>query len=266
MNPYYFGSSEKPLFGIYHPPRGQQYKDVGVVLCYPFGHEYIRSHRAFQQLANMLSRAGFNVFRFDYYGTGDSSGNSDEGNIAQWEIDIRAAISELKDVSGVRKVSLVGLRLGATLAYAATADRNDIDDLVLWDPVVSGKHYVDSLQKMHRTMLADLERFSLPRYEDKEQSDELLGFPFMTEMKETIAGINLLETVNNKAKNIHLIVSEEKDEYRQLLNRFQKGGTAVNFQETRESCQWDNIGKIEIMLLPYTVLQTIVAILSKVAT
>ena len=54
-----------------------------MVLCYPGGQEYIRSRRAFRQLAIRLSSAGFPVLRFDYHGCGDSSGDDDEGKISQ---------------------------------------------------------------------------------------------------------------------------------------------------------------------------------------
>ena len=81
MNPFYFGDSSRRLFGIYHPPKGQSPRSHGIVLCCPFGQEYMRSHRAFRQLANLLSRRGFHVFRFDYHGTGDSDGESTEASV-----------------------------------------------------------------------------------------------------------------------------------------------------------------------------------------
>src|SRR5262245_24413810 len=143
MNPFFFGSSERPLFGVHHPPRERGARETGVVLCYPMGQEYMRSHRAFRQLANLLTRAGQHVFRFDYFATGDSSGASGEGSLAQWLADVNQAIDELKDNASLASVSLVGLRLGAALAARASAGRADIDRLVLWDPVVLGPSYLE---------------------------------------------------------------------------------------------------------------------------
>ena len=145
MNPFYFGTSAKPLYGVYYPPRGGTARDVGIVLCYPMGQEYMRAHRAFRQLSNLLARAGFHVFRFDYYGTGDSGGDADVGTLTQWQEDIRAAIEELKDTAGVQKVALVGLRLGASLATVAAAGRSDVASVTLWDPVTDGAGYLDEL-------------------------------------------------------------------------------------------------------------------------
>ena len=113
MNPFFFGSSEERLLGVHHPPRGRVPREVGVLLCYPLGQEYMRAHRAFRQLAMLLARRGFHVLRFDWFGTGDSAGAGEEGSIARWLEDARTAIDELKDTAGVTRVSLVGLRLGA---------------------------------------------------------------------------------------------------------------------------------------------------------
>src|SRR5918992_3821916 len=113
MNPFFFGSSQQPLYGVYHPPKARVPRRIGVVLCYPLWQEYMRAHRAFRQLAILLAKAGFPVLRFDYFGTGDSGGDSESGDVAQWTADVCTAIDELKDTAGVRSVSLVGLRVGA---------------------------------------------------------------------------------------------------------------------------------------------------------
>ena len=138
MNPFYFGTSERPLFGVYHPARSQQARDAGVVLCHPFGWEYMRTHRAFRQLAGRLTDVGFPVLRFDYSGTGDSAGDGREASLGQWLDDLSAAIDEIEDTAGVRRVSLIGLRLGAALAARAATTRPDLDRLILWNPVVTG--------------------------------------------------------------------------------------------------------------------------------
>ena len=67
-----------------------------MVLCYPWGSEYIHAHRALRQLATRLSMAGFHTLRFDYFGTGDSAGEMEDADLGVWEDDIETAIEELK--------------------------------------------------------------------------------------------------------------------------------------------------------------------------
>ena len=79
MQPAFFGTSDKPLLGLYHPPTGPRAREVGVLLCYPGPQEYMSCHWAFRKLAALLAREGFHCFRFDYYGTGDSGGEGEDG-------------------------------------------------------------------------------------------------------------------------------------------------------------------------------------------
>ena len=60
----------------------------------------------------------------------------------QWVEDVGTAIEELKETAGVKRVALVGLRLGGAVAAMAAERRTDIEGVVLWDPVVDGKAYV----------------------------------------------------------------------------------------------------------------------------
>jgi len=146
MQLFHFGPAE-PLFGSYLPaPRSSGAPSVAV-LCYPFGQEYMRAHRAFRQLATLLSRRGVSVFRFDYTGTGDSAGEAEDARLAHWVDDAGAAIDEARRRSGCRLVRLAGLRLGGTVASLAAAERTDVERLVLWDPVVRGAPYVDELDR-----------------------------------------------------------------------------------------------------------------------
>ncbi len=84
----------------------QTARTCAVVLCYPIGQEYIRSHRAIYQLAVRLSQAGFHVLRFDYFGCGDSEGDFEEGSLAQWTSDIHSAIAEIQERSGLTSICL----------------------------------------------------------------------------------------------------------------------------------------------------------------
>jgi alpha/beta superfamily hydrolase len=67
-------------------------------------------------LAKQLSDAGLHVLRFDYHGTGDSSGEVGAGQFDVWVNDVALAADELLEISGVDSLTVVGLRTGAQLA------------------------------------------------------------------------------------------------------------------------------------------------------
>lgn len=146
MTPFYFGGRQERLFGIYEPAAIARTTSRAAVLCHPWGDEYLHAHRAMRQLAIKLSRAGFHTLRFDFFGTGDSAGEMADADLARWEADIQLALEELRDMVGATRLTLIGLRLGATLAArVATVRPNDIDSVALWDPILSGPRYLASL-------------------------------------------------------------------------------------------------------------------------
>lgn len=205
--PFYFGAPDKPLFACYHEPALERRRKCAIVVCQPIGHEYINSHRALRQLASRLCYAGFPVLRFDYYGCGDSSGSAEEGRIPQWLEDISTAISEVRRRAGAAEVCLIGLRVGGALAMIAAAERNYPESLVLWDPVVSGKSYLDGLLRLQKEML----RFRPKPRGAPEPLDyvDVLGFPLSHFLQTELKNIDLSTLAGVSAKNL-LVIQTDK--------------------------------------------------------
>jgi len=140
MTSFHFGSRQRRLFGYYEPAQKNFSKVRAVLLCHPMDNEQVFAYRTMRQLAARLVRAGFHVLRFDYFGTGDSYGDTGEGDLASWCEDIETAIEELKEITGATKVDLVGLRLGANLSAQVAAHRpKEIGKLILWEPLAAGE-------------------------------------------------------------------------------------------------------------------------------
>lgn len=114
---------------------------AGVLVCPPVGNELISAHDTLRLLAEDLAGRGFAVLRFDYPGTGDSVDGPPGGDqVPLWLQAITAAISYLRS-SGMERVVLVGMRLGATMAAMAAAHES-VDAVVLWDPCVTGRAFL----------------------------------------------------------------------------------------------------------------------------
>lgn len=146
----YFNSGEHRLFGWLHAP-GRRAR-VGLVICNPFGYESVCSHRSVRKLADAAASAGVPALRFDYTGTGDSSDlDPCADQIERWIEDIAAAAGELQARTGVERVCLLGLRLGALLAVLAVTRCPAVHALVLVAPVISGQRY---LRDLRTTLLA----------------------------------------------------------------------------------------------------------------
>ncbi len=149
--PLYFGSDSKQLLGWLHKTDSPHQSNTGVVICPPLAVEYMSTYRSMRYVADYFALAGIPSFRFDYHGVGDSSGSNDEGNrLDEWLWSIEQANSKVKQLTGCEKVGLFGLRMGATLA-ALVSEKIEIDFLVLWAALDSGRKYIREMRAIQLT-------------------------------------------------------------------------------------------------------------------
>jgi uncharacterized protein len=207
--PVHFGSSERKLLGLYSPPRAVASGERAVVLCHPWGQEYLRAHRSMRQLASMLAGSGYHAFRFDYYGTGDSFGDSGDGDLSGWMADIESAIQELQDTAGVARVTLLGLRLGGTLAASVAARRPElVNKLALWDPVITGPEYLHDLLQIRTPF--EIDRRVRPRESGEVGGWEVNGFPLSVGLADDIEAIDMARLVGGLPQKTLILTSQRQ--------------------------------------------------------
>ena len=111
-----------------------------------------------RMLAVRLANQGIPVLRFDYSGHGDSSGELKNCTLSQWYDDIRHAAIRLRHLSGTESIDVLGVRIGALLATSANPD--NVRQRYAWDPLDSGRSFVDHLDSLHRYAIKDLDRYA----------------------------------------------------------------------------------------------------------
>jgi uncharacterized protein len=253
VTPFYFGE-DQALFGLYHAPQPDQNRDTAVLLCASMGQEYIRAHRANRQLAVRLARAGFPTMRFDYYASGDSAGDDNQVSITRWQADISTAITELKRRSGVGQVSLMGMRIGATLASIVGEQRGDIARLVAWEPLISGNDFIEDLIERHEESL----RYFLnkPAAESqKEKRTELLGFAFTQSLFDELRQIDLLALRRKPAQSVLVIERQAQAQVASFQAYLESLGAVSHYQIVESPRIWAE--DPDKALVPQQVLQTI---------
>lgn len=242
MRPFFFGTSKQPLFGIYHPAARRPARRTAVLLCNPFGQEAIFAHRIFRVMADRLSREGFHVLRFDYYATGDSSGECEEATLARWVDDVITASDELVDTAGVQSVAWIGLRLGATIAALASArQRALLSGLMLWEPVVHGLAYLEELRQAHLKLLAEDLDFppSHPFAVGTASSieiDQALGFAVPPALRQEIRALDAGKLAAVRARRVFVVASLKTEDLEALQTSLGPLG---------EQCSWNMLGQTE---------------------
>lgn len=255
MHPFYFGDSGKQLFGAYHPPASSP-RGVAVLLCPPLHGEYIQSHRAMRALARLLAEAGLPVLRFDYYGTGDSAGRSEETSLRQCYDDIATASRELMDTSGVTRVILVGLRLGGALAAAVATRIDGVRSLVLWDPVINGANYLDTLASRYQNFLKSR------RHTTKlvtQSGQRYGGYPVSDQLRNELKSLNLLNVDARPAERAFLVCSEGSSSYDELILCLRRITVDVEYELVPVQKVWEAKMLDSNELVPTAMLQRIVS-------
>ena len=196
-----FSNGARELFGLHLEPRAATARGHAVLLCNPFGQEAIRAHRLYRVLGDRLAAAGFDVLRFDYYGSGDSVGEGADFDLDGGIADTVAAGHLLLQRSGAQRLSCIGLRLGGNIALAATASWTlPAAHVAMLEPVPDGTGYLAELcdanaQALARTFGArwrvdtQLRAFNLPA-----PQAEALGFVLTPSCRAQIARIALMRS------------------------------------------------------------------------
>ena len=241
MLPFYFGDSDKPLFGIYSPANPAHDKQKALLICPPSFQEYMRTHRLLKQLAVTLSGQGIHVLRFDYSGCGDSAGTWDNTSIDDWVKDISVAASELKALSMIEKLSFLGVRLGASLLLRADLKNIPDNRFILWDPILDGKQYLESLAQLQIELVNDRSRFKMPRHSYLDEYElELVGYPVTAETKSQLANIKLSDIKWNE-KQVLILYSNNKEAYLD----FAKRDVGIKLKSLSLPCNWESLRYIE---------------------
>ncbi len=149
---FFFGPDDRQIFAVYHPSVSTA-GSVLTVICPPLFAELNRTHGALRRLAIFLAEQGHHVLRMDYSGTGDSFGRLEEATLANWVDDIAITVQEGRDLSGCSAVRLLGVRASALLACQLIGANNDVERLVLWDPVRDGAQYLLALGREQAAVL-----------------------------------------------------------------------------------------------------------------
>jgi alpha-beta hydrolase superfamily lysophospholipase len=192
--PLYFPPGEQRLFGwIHYPSRGPMRSRTGLVVCKPFGYEGICAHRSMRAIAEATAELGIPALLFDYQGTGDSAEICAQADqIAVWIQDVVLAIEEIKRISGVERVCLLGTRLGGLLAIEAARQSSSVDSVILIEPVVSGVRYLREIRRVR--LAASLSSGQpLESANSKEDAIDVSGYPLFSKTVNTLSGIDLMK-------------------------------------------------------------------------
>lgn len=232
--PFYFGQNLS-LYGCYHLTADYE-QSPAVLICQPTGHEYERCHRAMRQLAVQSAKKGLSALRFDYSSTGNSAGDCTELSLSRMRNDIHQAIKHCREKTGVDRLALVGLRLGATLAAQLASNSSEVDSMVLYAPVFDGAKLLQEWQREQQVFYSKHSHSS-----QQPGPGEVLGFPVTEFFQKELARKFTPEAGILALKKVLILVDEIESDL-DLLNEwivfFEHQGIDVTLEAVENIAIW----------------------------
>lgn len=161
--PFWFQVGEQWCSAFWHRPEEREEQiDTVAVLCPSLLLEQVRGSRHQRAVARMLAANGIPALRMAYQATDNSSGHAsldgdDTSLVPAWSKAVLRAIDIARHRSGCQRVVVIARSAGALIALAALRSdqlRRNVE-LVLWDPPVSGAHFLREVQLRNRLRVVD---------------------------------------------------------------------------------------------------------------
>ncbi len=177
------------------------------------------------------------------------------------EADIESAIDELRDTTGIARVSLAGLRIGGALAARVAVRRPEaIDRLVLWDAVISGTRYLEELRG-NRTS----EQPQTPDTIRRSAAGggwEVRGFPLTDSLAREIEGLDLLPLAPALPRQTFLLASRHHTTHAPMAAALAKVNHPAVMEEIEAAPAWLEERNLGAGAIPVNLLHRIVSWLS----
>lgn len=231
------------------------------VLCRPIGQEGTRTVAMFRVLSERLARAGCDVWRFDYHGTGDSPGEEIDQTLQGWGQDLLAVHAQAA-AQARGPVRWFGMGLGANVALrAATQASQSPRALVLWEPVLQGRRYVQALLEGHRRELAREFCYSWDQLLDQGRATEptlpgdVLGFDYGQRLSTEIAELDGLPLAPALRRGVSIVCGVHGDERDALAASVSSPDLRIHLIQTRTD--WMSSQAMGTAIVPPDAIQTL---------
>lgn len=152
-----FTDGPHPGFFVRYTPTSAQ-PTAHVIYLPPFTEEMNRCRAIVAEQARRFARRGMSCTVLDFYGTGESPGETDEATLAIWYENISEIYLDLVEKQPAPvPLHVWGCRLGALIGASYLAEREvACSTLLMWQPVVAGKPY--TTQVYRQRLAAMIER------------------------------------------------------------------------------------------------------------
>lgn len=260
---FFFGPGNRRLFGMRHRSDGSAAASVPTLLCVaPLLQEGIMSQRALWTLCEAVASQQGSALRFDWFGTGDSTGDTRQLGLEGMQRDLQIAVEQM--AGGALAPRTLALRSACLpVLLSASAGAAPVD-LVLWDPIVRGASMVDRWRRQHQEQLKDVGRY-ITRRGHAIAADELLGFDVAPAFLEALSALDFRARPLPSGSRVHVVVWSVDADVQSFIDAQQAAGVAVQVTHlaTDDRPPWDEPMQFENQALPRRSVVQLAALLTE---
>jgi amino acid adenylation domain-containing protein len=247
VEPFHFGRGHS-LYGVLYGGRRPAGGEAALI-CSPVGHEGLRAQFVLQRLAKQLAAQGIPALRFDYYGLGDSLGETVEASCARWQQDIADACAELERRTNAARITAVGVRLGGTLLWHAAVGL-DVAKVVLWDPICDGSGYYTEMTEGHRRYLGATRhlRFRRSRSRRGTGSEEILGSTYSETALRELKALAIAPIAPSRPVPVKWLGTSQHRRQEAIFRAICGERTGSRIEAMDVDCSWHDVSRLEDIL------------------
>lgn len=143
---------QRRLFHLLLEPSDAQ-AQRSVLFLHAFTDEMHMSRHVVASQARKMAAAGCRVLLLDFSGCGDGDGEFSQASWQMWLEDASFALDYLVNEFKL-PVTVWGLRLGGLLAAELSQRTTELEQLLLWQPVLNGEQQIDQFLRLESTATA----------------------------------------------------------------------------------------------------------------
>lgn len=174
---FFKNSKGNKLCGILSNPTSSKEKPI-IILCHGFSSS--KESSTYVKLQDILNKHNISIFRFDFFGHGESEGKFEDITESEAVDDILNAIKFLKEL-GYKKIGLIGSSFGGIASIMAASKTNDLFILALKCPV--SNHLEKNIATKTEEELKDWKEKGHRLYTRKDGTKLRLNYTFVEDFK-----------------------------------------------------------------------------------
>lgn len=198
-------------------------------------------------LALKLSALGYYVMRFDYRGTGDSSGDFAAADMTLWAQDLLLALDELQALSNTSTSHIVAVR-AATLLLGGGIERSRLAKLLLWDPCLKGADFLADLNCIRVGSLSSKQWYSRLRFVDELLPNEYVGYNYSHACLQQLQAADVREPTALPAREVVLLSTAPDAELKSFSEKLKAQSITSELFTCDDMGNWSAIDQASLSL------------------